>query len=154
MEKVARLLVLLIIALAISASACRGANEATTTPTPTETPKITTTPRGTSSPTSTPAPINISWESMGGPPGGRINRLIQNRDGSHELYAIRVGGHTYKSEDRGNTWQLIDSLDGIGATAIAVYENKLYVSSHTGVYCYDNSDTMSMILDKHVTTYS
>jgi photosystem II stability/assembly factor-like uncharacterized protein len=98
--------------------------------------------------TPTPTPIDISWESMGGPPGERINRLIQNQDGNHELYAITDGGHIYKSEDRGNTWQLVDSLDGIGATAIAVYENKLYVSSHTGVYCYDNSDTMSMILDQ------
>ena len=52
--------------------------------------------------------LSVSWESMNGPPGGRVKHLIQNPSPPYELYAVtHIGIH--KSEDKGESWQLIKS---------------------------------------------
>lgn len=105
-----------------------------------------------------PAPISlvsapISWESMNGPPGGRVIKLIQNPSRHNELYAI-VGGYDdsthriYKSEDKGESWKIIDKLKNIDANSIVVFGDKLFVcGSGKGVYYYDSNENLVKISD-------
>ncbi len=101
-------------------------------------------------PTTTPvpasAPIPISWESMGGPSGGRISQLIQNPYGRHALYALTVRG-VYISEDKGESWQLVEKSDSIGATSIAVYQDKLFIASLNGIYCSKAGDSLKKVIN-------
>lgn len=122
------LVILLVVALLLT-SCARGGEVKETTP-----------------PTTLPEDaIRISWESMHGPPGGQINKLIQSPYGNHELYAVSVRG-VHKSEDKGESWQLIDALDGIKVNSIALFEDKLFVGGD-GVYCYDKSGNLAKVLE-------
>jgi hypothetical protein len=107
----------------------------------------TTTPASTPTSTPTYTPISITWESMNGPSGGRISQFIQNPGGNHELYALSLNG-IYKSVDRGESWQQIDGSDDIGASSIAVYQDKLFVSGYNGVYYFNDNDGWVQILSQ------
>ena len=146
-------LFLLLLILTFAFTSCIGLS---TTLTSTSTPTRSLIPTGltqttvtkpTSTPTPTNTPIPISWESMGGPSGGRISKLIQNPYGRHELYALTVRG-IYKSEDKGESWQLIDKSDSIGANSIAVYEDRLFVAGYDGAYCFQGNNSLSKIFNQ------
>jgi photosystem II stability/assembly factor-like uncharacterized protein len=100
--------------------------------------------------TTTPASIPISWESMGGPSGGRISQLIQNPFGRHELYTLSAHG-VYKSEDKGDSWQLVEKSDSIGATSIAVFKDKLFVAGSKGAYCFQGDKEPVIVLNQGCT---
>ena len=89
----------------------------------------------------------ILWESMHGPPGGHIRKLIQNPYGDHELYAVTGQGNLYVSEDRGESWTIITDLDGIHVGCIAATEDKIFLGGN-GVYCYDRKGNLVEIFNK------
>lgn len=93
-------------------------------------------PSPTPKPSPVVSPVAISWESLNGPSGGRIFQLIQNPAGKHELYALSANG-VFKSENKGESWNLIDKSDKIGANAIAVHKDKLFVASDNGAFCFE-----------------
>ena len=130
---------LLVLALVISPIGCGGAGAPTPTATPTAGATATPTPRVT------PTPIAISWESMNGPPGGRIIELVQNPYRHNELYAVTSRG-VHKSEDRGESWRLMNGSQDVSVSSIAVYEDKLFVGGN-GVYYYDNEENLVKIWD-------
>lgn len=107
-------------------------------------------PPATPIPAPVSTPISISWESMDGPPGGRISQLIQNPWGRHELYALTVRG-IYKSEDKGESWQLVDKSDSIGANSIAAYQDKLFVVGSSGAYCFQGNNSSVKIFSQGCT---
>lgn len=88
---------------------------------------------------------NISWESMNGPPGGSIDKLIQNPYDHNELYALTVRG-VYKSEDKGESWRLMDGLEGVEVHSIATFEDKLFIGGN-GVYYYDSEENLVKVFD-------
>lgn len=82
-------------------------------------------------------PDSILWESVDGPPGaGRVIELLQNPSGKNELYTL-VGNRTlYKSENKGETWQLINGLGVTEINTIAIYKDRLFIGGQ-GVHYYD-----------------
>lgn len=122
-------------------------------PTPTQTPRLTPTvpPQiPIPEPVPTPTPVPISWESMGGPSGGRISQLIQNSYGRHALYALTVRG-IYISEDKGESWHFVDKSDSIGANSIAVHQDKLFVAGYTGAYCFQGNNSPIKVFNQGCT---
>ena len=89
--------------------------------------------------------LNISWEPMNGPPGGSIDKLIQNPYGHNELYASTVRG-VYKSEDKGESWRLMDGLEGVEVVSIAAFEDKLFLCGN-GVYYYNSEENLVKVFD-------
>jgi PKD repeat protein len=89
-------------------------------------------------------PAELMWVQTNGPPGGRMAKLIQSPYRHNELYAL-TGEHVYKSEDRGEGWQLVGALEDLGAADMAVYEDKLFVSGN-GVYYYDGTGSLVNVL--------
>ncbi len=103
-------------------------------------------PITTSKPTITPD--SIFWESMSGPPGaGRVAELIQNPSGGHELYALTERRDLYKSEDKGENWQLMTDLQNVEINSIATYEGKLFIGGDDGVHYYDSKGNIVRFLD-------
>jgi len=91
----------------------------------------------------------ISWESMNGPPGGRISRLIQNPYRHNELYAT-TGHGVYKSEDKGEHWRIMNKSKDIGVGyegSIAIYKEKLFVCGN-GLYYYDAEENLVKFRDE------
>jgi photosystem II stability/assembly factor-like uncharacterized protein/predicted TIM-barrel fold metal-dependent hydrolase len=85
----------------------------------------------------------ISWESMNGPPGGRISNLIQNPYHHNELYATTNHG-VYKSEDKGEHWKMMNKSKGINVGyvgSIAAFKDKLFVCGD-GLYYYDAEENL------------
>lgn len=93
----------------------------------------------------------ISWESLNGPPGGQVGQLIQNSYRHNELYttvrrsAVQPFVDVYKSEDKGESWEIIDELKDIQIVSIASFEDKLFVCGQ-GVFYYDNQKNLKKIL--------
>lgn len=87
----------------------------------------------------------ISWESLNGPPGGRINQLVQSPYGDHELYAV-AQRTVFKSEDRGDSWQAVDALQASSASFVAVSEDRVFAAGN-GLYCWSAGQTASKQLD-------
>ncbi len=90
--------------------------------------------------------LTISWQSMNGPPGGRVTQLIQNPSMSHELYAITSKG-IHKSEDKGESWQVISELENIHVSSVAAFEDKLFTCGD-GAYYYDTEKNLVKILNE------
>jgi len=88
------------------------------------------------------ADLTISWESMNGPPGGRMAQLIQNPYRHNELYTTTSHG-VYKSEDKGESWELMS-----GVWDVAVSEDKLFVCGEDGYYYYGTGGNLVKILDE------
>ena len=109
-------------------------------------PPTISTPRPPATLTPTYAPISITWESMKGPSGGRISKLIQNPYGRHELYALSAHG-VYKSEDKGESWQFIDQTDIIGSNAMDIYQDRLFIAGYNGIYCYKAGSSLEKIMN-------
>jgi len=85
------------------------------------------------------------WKSYNGPPGGRINELIQNPYNKNELYAISVQGiHKSESSDpneRGETWSTLSGTEEMhDITSLALYEEKLFFCDDSAVYEYNNGN--------------
>jgi len=95
--------------------------------------------------------IPITWESMNGPPGGRVGKLIQSHYNHNELYAtVRIWSETsqgvYKSEDKGEHWKGISELKNIYVSSIATFEDKLFVCGK-GAYYLDSNDNLVKIFE-------
>ncbi len=119
-------ILLFLVLVAVLASCARSSAGPVTTSEPDLTPD--------SIPTITPD--SILWESMGGPPGaGSVLGLIQNPSGSHELYTLTQHGDVYRSEDKGESWQLIKGLEGIHINSMVVYNDKLFIGGDGVRYC-------------------
>ena len=91
----------------------------------------------------------ISWESLNGPPGGRIHELIQNPYHHNELYALLTGDgipRIYKSEDKGESWKIMSELKNIGANSITFFKDKLFICGD-GVYYLDDKENLVKIFD-------
>jgi len=82
---------------------------------------------------------------MNGPPGAGRCKLIQNRYGDHELYAATERG-IYKSKDKGESWQLMDALQGMEIHSMAATEDRLFVCGN-GAYYYDDEENLAKVLD-------
>jgi len=89
--------------------------------------------------------LSILWESLDGPPGGTISKLIQNPYHQGELYSI-TDNRVYKSEDKGENWELIDDLQSIQVNSIAIYKQKLFLGGN-GVYYYDDEENLVKIFN-------
>ena len=93
----------------------------------------------------------ISWESLNGPPGGEVGQLIQNPSRHGELYAtvkrsaVQPIVDVYKSEDKGDSWEIIEEFKNIQAFSIASFEDKLFACGN-GVYYYDSHKNLKKIL--------
>ena len=89
----------------------------------------------------------IFWESMNGPPGGNVYDLIQDPKNPNELYAV-TQRNVYKSEDKGENWEIINVTRDMGVNSIALYEDKLFLNSDDdGVFYYDNDNNLVKIFD-------
>ena len=71
-------------------------------------------------------PVTGMWESLNGPPGGYFKSLVQNPTNPEELYALSQIG-LFKTINGGDSWELIDALEGIHINDIAPYKHKLYL---------------------------
>jgi len=91
-------------------------------------------------------PSKIRWVQTNGPPGGKILKLIQNPLRHNELFVLSENGGIYKSIDKGETWGLLDELKNIVVSAIAVYEDKLFVSGNGSVLHYDSEGNLTILL--------
>ncbi|HEY94274.1 MAG TPA: hypothetical protein G4O15_05000 [Dehalococcoidia bacterium] len=90
-------------------------------------------------------PDSIVWESIGGPPGaGSVVELLQNPSDKHELYTLVGNRSLYKSEDKGETWQLMNNLDIPQISTIAVYKDTLFIGG-MGVYSHDKEGNITHI---------
>jgi photosystem II stability/assembly factor-like uncharacterized protein len=88
--------------------------------------------------------LSVSWEPMNGPPGGRVKELVQNPSSPYELYAVTSRG-IHKSEDKGESWQLIvSSQDLEQINSIAVFRDRLFVCGE-GVYHHDKDKNLVLI---------
>jgi len=96
-------------------------------------------------------PEPIVWESMNGPPGGRIQTLLQNPYNHNELYTL-VGGYesgrrVYRSEDKGKNWEIINESKNMQLNSIALFQDKLFMCGNNGVYYYDSNEGLVKISD-------
>ena len=88
----------------------------------------------------------VEWKQTNGPPGGRIAKLLQNPEQHNELYAL-ANNRLYKSEDRGENWQLVNELENMGVSSMDIYKDKLFVCCYDGVYYYDSNKNLVKILN-------
>ncbi len=93
----------------------------------------------------------ILWESMNGPPGGRVGKLVQSSYNHNILYATeRVWSETlqalYKSDDRGDHWKEIAGTKDINIYSIAAFDDKLLICSDS-TYYLDGQDNLVKTLD-------
>jgi photosystem II stability/assembly factor-like uncharacterized protein len=84
---------------------------------------------------------------MGGPPGGSMVELIQNPYHHNELYTVTKQGRLYRSENKGDNWQLINGLENINVNLIALSENRLFICSNNVIYYLDRNDNLFRLLD-------
>ncbi len=78
------------------------------------------------------------WESMNGPPGGRMISFFQDTSNPNEMYVSTQSG-IYKTEDHAEQWYLFDRADDVGAVeSMVMYDNKLFVCAGDGVFYYEN----------------
>jgi PKD repeat protein len=90
-------------------------------------------------------PAGILWTQMNGPPGGVFFELTQNPLNHNELCAVTVG-RVYRSQDRGETWQLVTMPESIPVSSATVFGERLFVGGE-GVYCLDNRGNLTKVLD-------
>lgn len=87
---------------------------------------------------------SIQWESLQGPPGGgTVRDLVQNPYNTSELYTV-IKGNIYKSENKGKNWRLVDGLENVIISAIAISEDKLFVCGN-GLKYFDENDNLIQI---------
>jgi photosystem II stability/assembly factor-like uncharacterized protein len=91
-------------------------------------------------------PDLVEWKQTNGPPGGRIAKLLQNPEQHNELYAL-TNNRLYKSEDRGENWQLVNELENMGVSSMDIYKDRLFVCCYDGVYYYDSNKNLVKILN-------
>jgi photosystem II stability/assembly factor-like uncharacterized protein len=88
----------------------------------------------------------IGWVQTNGPPGGKILKLIQNPQRHNELFVLSENGNIYKSIDKGESWDLLDELKNIQVSAMAVYEDKLFLCGNGRVIQYDSAGNLTTLL--------
>jgi photosystem II stability/assembly factor-like uncharacterized protein len=91
-------------------------------------------------------PALVEWKQTNGPPGGGISEPLQNPDRHNELYAL-ANGQLYRSEDKGDTWNLMNKLKDIAIVSIEIYNDTLFLTCHDGIYYYDKNENLVKILD-------
>ena len=91
-------------------------------------------------------PSRIGWVQTNGPPGGKILKLLQNPPRHNELFVLSENGNIYQSINKGETWDLLDELKSIQVSAMAVYEDKLFLCGSGSVFHYDSERNLTALL--------
>lgn len=87
----------------------------------------------------------ILWESMNGPPGGKITKLIQSPYHHNELYAA-TERCIYKSEDKGESWEIMNGSQDSEVNSIALFGDRLFFGGN-GVFYYGEEENLVRIYD-------